>query len=384
MDKKGQEKPPEPWRFGDINPMLEEPLHSIEEVSSTAETSSSVSSATREKRRTVEEIQSYMSSQASNLQERQEQDMMRSPISSEEDYPSEREAYRVADEALGSSSCSSSDGVAYSVNSRSTQSNTVSLVDESTSEGETDGDIPEGDVEGIDLELVEQYDHAFNEFIGAHPQFLVINPDVVHSLRVCKLQKLLERNSSIEADLQEQLNRIEMKKGRMEVAYQRELREASRKKAAREVHLASKLAAQQKASAAMEAKLLWTLVSTFEANAKKQHKRREKLRHTHIRKDRASLIKTLPQEADFQLIRDALIVPPSSEPLRHEQRMDLQQFQIDNAFLRSEVAVLTKKLKQVQADAKKNAWVESMLVRMDPKVLKALKEKYAASKGVTL
>lgn len=359
-----------------MHPTLHEPLEDITEGTSGAE-STSVSSAAREQRRSHREIRSYVSE---NMQERGETEQQRHLRSqSSDDYNNAREGYRVADEALSSSDGSTS-GIVYSVKSKEeTADLSVSLADNDDSDEEE-----AGGEDDIDLEVVEQYDQAFNEFIAAHPQFVVISPDVVHSLRVCKLQKLLERGSSIEAELQDQLAHVQKKKGRMETAYQRELKEASRKKAAREVHLASKLAAMQKTTTAMEAKLMWKLVSTFEASAKKQHKHREQLKNTNVKGDRRSLLAALPKDAEFQSIRDAMLVPPSFEPLREEQKMDMQQFQIDNAFLHSEVAVLQKKLKHVKAAAKKHAWVESMLVRMDPKVLATLKEKYAKSKGVTL
>jgi len=373
---KRTEEKEEPWKIGEMNPEIQAPLEDIAELSSGAE-STSVSETARERRRTVREIRTYVSE---GIQEREE-DIVRSKSS--EDYNA-REAYRVADEALGSSGDTSADtGVVCTVISKEEKHGRASLADNSDND-EDDEEDEEEEGDDIDLDVVEQYDHAFNEFIAAHPQFVVRSPDVVHSLRVCKLQKLLERGSSIEAELQDQLKLIEKSKGRMEIAYQRELKEASRKKAAREVHLASKLATVQKATTEMEAKLMWKLVSTFEASAKKHHRLREQLKTTHVKNDRQSLLEALPKEADFQSIRDAMLVPPSSEPLCGEQKMDMQQFQIDNAFLHSEVAVLDKKLKHVKAAAKKHAWVESMLVRMDPKVLNEIKERYAKSKGVDL
>lgn len=355
----------ESWGVDDdrVHPAVHEPLASIEEAS--VESTSVSTSNTRERRR--RDVRS------GGVQERDEE-MFRSRQSSEDYNYGREDAYRVADDVVLSSSGSL-------LSFETGPSKDAAMLNEYSQDGQQEED---GGEQGIDLQVVEEYDHAFNEFIAAHPQFVVISPDVVHSLRVCKLQKLLERGSAIEADLQEQLAQIEKSKGRMEVAYQRELKEASRKKAAREVHLASKLAATQKATTAMEAKLLWKLVSTFEASAKKHHRQRELLKNTHVKNDRHSLLAALPQESEFQSIRDAMLVPPSSEPLRDEQKMDMQQFQIDNAILHSEVAVLEKKLKHVKAAAKKHAWVESMLVRMDPKVLQTLKEKYAKSKGVTL
>ena len=360
-EEKAIEEKDELWQSGLENPSVTEPLEDIAEVSSGAE-SMSVSSAAREKRRTIREIRTYVSE---SMQEREDK-MFRSQSS--EDY-NKREAYRVADEAL-----SSSQDTGIALNSIGTKEQSTSLADSNDEEEEGE----------IDLELVEEYDHAFNEFIAAHPQFVVISPDVVHSLRVCKLQKLLERGSSIEAELQDQLKQIEKSKGRMEVAYQRELKEASRKKAAREVHLASKLAATQKVTTAMEAKLLWKLVSSYEASYKKNYKLREKLKNASVENNNQGLLEILPKGAEFQSIRDAMLVPPSSEPLSEEQREDIKQFQIDNAFLHSEVAMLQKKLKHVKAATKKHAWVESLLVRMDPKVLNTLKQKYAKSKGVSL
>lgn len=371
-------KEDEPWKLGEMNPSMQEPLEHINEGS---KESTSLSEAQEKRRGTIQDIQSHMSEELQQ-QERQE-DMVRSQSWSKD----AREAYRVADEALCDSTSqeeSLDTGVVYEVaNKEKLTGERASLVDNEDEDEEEEED-EEGCGDDIDLEVVEQYDHAFNEFIAAHPEFVVISPDVVHSLRVCKLQKLLERGSTIEAELQEQLNMIERRKGRVETVYHRELKEASRKKAARQVHLASKLASIQKATTAMEAKLLWSLVSTFEASAKEHFRKREDLKSISTKSDRRSLSEALPKRSEFQIIRDAMMVPPSSEPLREEQKMDLQQFQIDNAFLRSEVAVLEKKLKHVKAAAKKHAWVETMLVRMDPKVLNTIKENYAASKGVSL
>jgi hypothetical protein len=43
----------------------------------------------------------------------------------------------------------------------------------------------------IDINLVERFDHSFDEFIGLHRRFLLSNPHLVHNLRIAKLQKLL-------------------------------------------------------------------------------------------------------------------------------------------------------------------------------------------------
>lgn len=285
-----------------------------------------------------------------------------------EDF-SKREAYKVADENLDSKSEETATDTDYSGSGNIEDVATVDVDEE------------------MDYEMVEQYDRAFNEFIGAHPEFVVISPDVVHSMRVCKLQKLLERGIFLETELASQREGLRESKERATRRYQMELLEASRKKAAREIHLASKLTITQKAFAAMEAKLTWKLVSACEANVKKQHRAREKLKNKLVGLGRDSLLSKLPDGPDFQRIRDAMMAPSSPKgkgPLSQGQKDDLQQFQIDNAFLHSEVALLQKKLAHVKADSQKNAWVESMLVRMDPKVLKKLKTKYEKKKGVAV
>jgi hypothetical protein len=376
---------PEEWRIGTPgslreNPSLREPLDNIPEESSGAESSTSESAMESDTRRTAREILAYMQHKqeekrektrrtlreirehvAENSPENRQDNLLRS--TSSEDY-SRRDAYKVE----GGSSEDTED---YTDDSETVDYSADSLAQKD---------------EEIDYEVVEQYAHAFNEFIAANPEFVMISPDVVHSLRVCKLQKLLERGRILEEELKDQYENISRHKLKMEIHYQKELRDASRKKAARTTSLTSKLAATQKATSEMEAQLLWRLVSTHEFNAKKQHTLREHHKNFKEGKDRGSLLAVLPKAKECQSIRDAMLAPPSfrEEPLSEEQENDLMQFQIDNAILQSEVAMLKKMLARVKAAAKKNAWVESMLVRMDPKVLMKLKAKVEKTKGVSL
>jgi hypothetical protein len=66
-----------------------------------------------------------------------------------------------------------------------------------------------------------------------------------------------------------------------------------------------------------------------------------------------------------------------------EQELDVRQFQVDNAFMISEVAVLKKKLALERIAAKKQSWVESMLLRMDEETMSKLKTKYLKKAGVS-
>jgi hypothetical protein len=375
----------EDWRIGTPgslleNPSLREPLDDIPEESSVLESSRSGSTFERETRRVVQDIRAYILPEeeqekrdkrrtireireyvADNSPENRQDSTLRSASS---DDDTRRDAYKVA-------GVTSEDTADYTCGSETVDYSTDTLVQRD---------------DEIDYEVVEQYDFVFNEFIAANPEFVVISPDVVHSLRVCKLQKLLERGSVLEAELKDQYEKISRKKVTMEYQYQNELKDASRKKAARTISLESKLTATRKANAELEAQLLWRLLSTYEFNAKKQHKFREHFKNINEGKDPDSLLAVLPKAKACQRIRDAMLSPPSfrQEPLSQEQENDIMQFQIDNAILHSEVMMLKKKLAYVKAASKKNSWVESMLVRMDPKVLKKLKGKVEKTQGVSL
>lgn len=372
------------WQLGSPgslgeNPSLKEPLGDIPEASSEEEETVATETAMEnEKRRRVREIRAYKAepdddkkSRVREIQEyvaenRQDVDTLWSMSS---DTFSTRDAYKVARENLSTS---------YDSGDDTTNTGTVS-----GSAGTPDED----EDEEIDYEAVEQYDQAFNEFIAANPEFVVVNPDLVQSLRVCKLQKLLERGSTIETELSYLYEKLQRDKLVTEIHYQKELTDASRKKAAESISLASKLTATKKATDEMEAKLLWKLFTTYEFNAKKQHRLREQLKQTtEGTNHRWNLMGALPRSKECQSIRDAMLAPPSfrQEPLSKEQENDVMQFQIDNAMLLAEIAMLQKKLSQVKALAKKNEWVESMLIRMHPKVLRKLKTKYEKTKEVSL
>ena len=253
--------------------------------------------------------------------------------------------------------------------------------------------------EEIDLEFVENFDAAFNEFVGQHPQFLMKDPDLAHSLRVTKLQKLLEFNAHCELQLKNELNGLRVKKAAMEEMYQAQLKEASRKKAAREINLQGDLNKLHLATKQLSAKLLWDLVSLAERKSKQQAQMRQhyknmitqdKARASHMK--RHHLFELIPPGPDGQKVRDAVLAPSSTygringprraTALSAEQEKDLRRFQVDNAFLNAEVTVLKKKLAYQKQAAKKHAWVESVLLRMDKKTKAQLAERFQMKSGV--
>jgi hypothetical protein len=98
---------------------------------------------------------------------------------------------------------------------------------------------------------------------------------------------------------------------------------------------------------------------------------------------RLDLLKALPEGSDFDDLRNAMLAP-AGETLSEEQEKDLRQFQMDNAFLAAEVAVLRKKLAYQKATTKRHAWVESVLLRLDESSARRLKARFQKTVGVPL
>ena len=255
--------------------------------------------------------------------------------------------------------------------------------------------------EEIDLDFVEHFDAAFNEFVGQHPKFLMKDPDLVHNLRVTKLQKLLEFNVQCELDLRNELNHLRVRKAAMEATYQRQLKDASRRKAAREINLQGDLNKLHLATKKLSARLLWDLVSLAERKSKQQYHMRQHYKNLMAEDEsdptlmnRRDLLELIPPGSDGQKLRDAALAPSSTygrsvgkaahqaPALSLEQEKDLRRFQVDNAFLNAEVTVLKKKLAYQKLAAKKHAWVESVLLRLDEKTMAKLGERFQSKAGV--
>jgi hypothetical protein len=233
----------------------------------------------------------------------------------------------------------------------------------------------------IDLDFVEEYDNAFNEFLAKYPRFLIDSPDLVHNLRIIKLQKLLEHQDESEADYTKKLEEITLAKSQMESGWHEQLREAARKKAARETHLQSYLGGIHYSTKCMEAQLTWHLLCDTENRTKQQHLLLRQLQSIEVGRDRFNLLGILPEGHDS--IRDAMLAP-AGQTLSEEQEKDLRQFQMDNAFLVVEANALRKKVAQLKVACKKYAWVESVLLRMDEKSFKKLKSSFKKRTGVSL
>jgi hypothetical protein len=236
----------------------------------------------------------------------------------------------------------------------------------------------------IDLDFVEEYDHAFNEFVTRNPRFLISNPNLMHHVRVIKLQKMLEGQDRQESSIQNQLDKITERKKQVELGWQEQLRDAAGKKAARETHLQSYLGNINYNTKCMEAQLTWHLICDAQHCIKKEHLLRTRLNQKQGEGDgRLDLLKALPEGSDFDDLRNAMLAP-AGETLSEEQEKDLRQFQMDNAFLAAEVAVLRKKLAYQKATTKRHAWVESVLLRLDESSARRLKARFQKTVGVPL
>ena len=249
--------------------------------------------------------------------------------------------------------------------------------------------VPSGEESEIDLDFVEQFDEAFNEYVSRNPDFLIANPDMVHNLRVTKLQLLLERQDLLETEMMKHFNALQTAKAEMEAGFQQALKDAARMKAAREIHLQSHLGEVNSSIKAMEAQLIWELVTSSEIRAKKQAQLLQESQNKGVAAGthREALLDLLPDGADFDSIRDAVLAPAAAvdaASLSDQQKDDLRQFQMDNAFLQAEVTVLQKKLAYQKIAAKQHAWAEAVLVRMDDKTLKKLKNRYQKKVGILL
>ena len=123
------------------------------------------------------------------------------------------------------------------------------------------------------------------------------------------------------------------------------------------------------------------MVTSSEIRAKKQAQLLQESQNKGVAAGthREALLDLLPDGADFDSIRDAVLAPAAAvdaASLSDQQKDDLRQFQMDNAFLQAEVTVLQKKLAYQKIATKQHAWAEAVLVRMDDKTLKKLKNRY--------
>lgn len=271
------------------------------------------------------------------------------------------------------------------------RSNSARIQMESPSGSQLDlTDLPHmhGIDENMDLEFVEHFDLAFNDFIAAHPKFLADHPDLVHSLRIIKLQQLLEHNDTLERELKAKVESSRFEKESIEETLHGQLKEAARKKAARQTFLQSELNNLSWSTKRVQAQLRWKFLQYSEDRAKRQFKMRQQFKAIPQANTRQDLIALIPEDSDGRRLKDvvqAAVKSEGSKPymLSAKQEDQLREYQAENSVMSAELSILTKKAIALQMEAKKYAWVESVLVRLDEGTIYKLKAKFQKKEGVS-
>lgn len=228
----------------------------------------------------------------------------------------------------------------------------------------------------FDLDFIRAYDAFFIDFLWQNPEFEARNPDLIENLRVLKLQRILETSIAAETRLKTELTALRAIPKLSE--YSTELEDASREKDAQEAVLQQELFTIQQASCVMEGRLTWQAISLYHNRAKSQQKLLREL----FEKDNTTPLELLPQSPSAQAIKDAITKDAAPCLIGTSQESDLPALQVENAFLKAESELLQKKLNEVEATAKKHAWVDSVFLRLDSSDMNDLHGEYQEKLGV--
>lgn len=193
----------------------------------------------------------------------------------------------------------------------------------------------------VDLYFVQQYEIAFDVFMQQNIVLMARNPELVYNLRVAKLQQMLQVTAETEISLKSLIETKFTEKQDMLATYKKQLVEAARRKAALEIHLRHQLSIIHQATVAMQGKITWQTIAKNDQRAKRHYELLQKLS-----RDKAApttLLFRLPESSSSPELRDAVTAKASAE-FTVKQERELQQLQVDTAFLKAEVKVLEKKL----------------------------------------
>eukprot|EP00934_Nitzschia_sp_Nitz4_P000716 Nitzschia sp. Nitz4//scaffold301_size22573//13889//15625//NITZ4_008555-RA/size22573-processed-gene-0.24-mRNA-1//-1//CDS//3329547019//716//frame0 len=249
---------------------------------------------------------------------------------------------------------------------------------------------------GFEYELAGKFDRAFGEFLAAHPKYKMMRHALVRHFQLAKAKKMIEHINDFEVSLKDQLLGAKESKQAMEMAYQNKLREASRRKAARQINLQAEIGTLSQDTKQRRVQLQWKLVEMVEASSKKYLQQRENHinQRAHVMKKaqdgtlpREEILARIPQDTAGQALKAAIfagthvLVEGQDEMALDEE---IRKYQVDNAFKVSEIAVLNKKLSHLQQMAKKLAWVDTLMQRVNQVTLLKLKRKVMANEGISM
>mmetsp|Transcript_21005 Transcript_21005/g.51623 ORF Transcript_21005/g.51623 Transcript_21005/m.51623 type:complete len:598 (-) Transcript_21005:166-1959(-) len=268
-------------------------------------------------------------------------------------------------------------------NSDKNDASALGTTDVDTVDGKRSVQIKNMEGDPIDLAFVQDFDEAFNEFMGQNPKFLLKSPELVHNIRIAKLQKLLAFMNAKEKSVVAECNEFEEQKKKMEGEYQLRLREAARAKAARQIHFQSELDKISHVSNTLEAKFKWAVVSSAEARTKKHHMMRQDFAAEKPDENQGQVLARIPKDVPGQsvlaVIRDDGI--PSTMTAA-EKAVEIRKLQMNIAFLTSEVKMWQSKLEEMEGEKQKVAWVETILQQLSKKQLTRLRGRHQRKTGI--
>eukprot|EP00980_Cylindrotheca_fusiformis_P018641 scaffold6200_cov118-Cylindrotheca_fusiformis.AAC.3 len=273
----------------------------------------------------------------------------------------------------------------YNENHNSFEDDDISIVDEITEVSSSKRSIPIQNMEGqpIDLTFVQDFDNAFNDFIGQNPKFLLKSPDLVHNIRIAKLQKLLAYMNAKERNLLTNVAKLKANKQGMEDSYQTLLREAARAKAARQIYFQAELEKINMISQTLEAKFKWAIVASAEIRTKKHQMLRQRYAEETPDQNHMDLIRRIPRDVAGEnllaIIRDDGI---PSTMAANEKSEAVRKLQVNIAFLTGEVKIWQRKLEAMEAEKQKVSWIESILQQLTERQMKKLKTKFQKKTGI--
>lgn len=235
----------------------------------------------------------------------------------------------------------------------------------------------------IDLDFVAKYDNAFNAFLAAFHQKFDPKSDMVQNLKVAKLQKILEASYEVEAQLETHLEDSAHAKTKMDSVFQQKLKEASRYKATRTIELQNEIKKLKRENKSLEGKLRWDMLMMAIKRARNLRELEESLeKRSREVSSREELLKLLPDQTATYSVKKAA----SAEPLKEfspQHEKEMQRLQIDNALLQAEVKLLQNRIAQQKELAKKQTWVDTILLHLDDKKKEKLRNRYTKKLGVS-
>ena len=143
-----------------------------------------------------------------------------------------------------------------------------------------------------------------------------------------------------------------------------------------------------------KAQVTWKIVNSVEAKTKKQYiiRQAHKTKRDNYLKDNLSGVPTreeglqlLPHDEEGIKLRAAISAERrfmSYYEKEISEKEEVRKFQVENAFMTSEVALLKKRLSHLQTSSKRLSWVDSLLLRLDKMDMAKLKKAFTNKLGV--